>query len=228
MADAPPPPEIDVPQTEPAEPALSTGAIVSGGTLLVNGLVLFGVPITVDQKLYVVALITFLAPLVAGMLIRGKVWSPKTVSTMLDGVKETVDKHKAAAVSARNEAVATKAAAEQMQAAIPSVVQGLVSGLIAAPQEPAYAAQDPTGPQSGWDDSYEPYDEPPPPAQRPPRERPPVGRDYSYPNEDRNPPTRRVRQDPPPRERRNDRPDLPREPTRAPRGYGGSRHAHGG
>jgi hypothetical protein len=69
----------DMPSTEPKEPAVSSGLTVGFATLLVNGLVVVGAPLNFEQKTYLVGALTFLAPIIAGFVIRSKVFSPKTV-----------------------------------------------------------------------------------------------------------------------------------------------------
>jgi hypothetical protein len=68
-----------IPSTAPANPAIQTSAYVAFATLLVNGLALFSIPLSGDQRVYLIGTITFIAPLVTGVLIRFKVFSPKTV-----------------------------------------------------------------------------------------------------------------------------------------------------
>lgn len=124
----------EVPSTEPAEPALSTGGIVAGTTLLINGLVMFGLTITPEQKLYLIALITFAAPLLTALWIRFKVWSPRTVDRIISEFRQREATHQRQIDQAKAEVVAARAASDAVQASIPSVVQGLVGSL--GPQQP--------------------------------------------------------------------------------------------
>lgn len=67
----------DLPSTESSEPAVITSVVVAVGTLIVNG-GLFAIPLTVDQRMISIIAVNLLAPIVAGLIIRFKVVSPKT------------------------------------------------------------------------------------------------------------------------------------------------------
>lgn len=117
---------VDIPTDAPKEPARTTGAIVAGATLLINGLVLFGIlTLSSDQKLYLVTATGFLAPLVAGLWIRGKVFSPATVDKLISNFRKAADDSATALSQAKSETAATKAAIQAVQAVIPQVVQAL-------------------------------------------------------------------------------------------------------
>lgn len=110
-----------IPTDAPSNPALQTGALVSGATLLINGLTLFAIPISTDQKVYLISLITFVAPLVAGAIIRGKVFSPKTVEQIEAAYKMMV--------SDRDGRITQLAA----QASVASALKDVMPRLLAAP-----------------------------------------------------------------------------------------------
>lgn len=65
------------------EPLLSVGSVTAGVTLLIAGLVSFGLPISDDQQAALLALIAFLAPFAAALAGRGKVFAPATVARLL-------------------------------------------------------------------------------------------------------------------------------------------------
>ncbi|GIH07509.1 hypothetical protein Rhe02_55760 [Rhizocola hellebori] len=66
------------------EPALSVGGITMVGTAAL-GVVAALVPIPVATKAAVLGLIAALAPIVTALLVRRRVYSPATVTRMLNG-----------------------------------------------------------------------------------------------------------------------------------------------
>lgn len=64
---------------EQREPAVSVGLILTAITSLFAVGVAFGLPITDDQQTAILGLVAAVAPIVAAVLIRGKVYSPATV-----------------------------------------------------------------------------------------------------------------------------------------------------
>jgi hypothetical protein len=131
----------DMPSTDAKEPAVSTGSVIAGGTLLVNGLILFGVPLEPDQKLYIVSLISFLAPLIAGLIIRFKVFSPASVDKIVQALRLEKYAAERTARAATAEAVAARTAVQAAQDTISLAVQGVMAQLpqnrpAAAPEQP--------------------------------------------------------------------------------------------
>lgn len=143
----------DPPSTQSGEPAVATGAIVAGSTILINGLVMFGVTtLTPDQKAYLIAAVAFLAPAIAGAWIRLKVWSPRTVDQLVQRHRDRLHEAHRETERARTEAVAARSATSAVQEAIPMAIQGLVAHLV--PQAP---------PPPVDDDPQEPSPRPPDP-----------------------------------------------------------------
>lgn len=62
------------------EPAKTIGWVVGILTALIDGVIVFGVPLDPDQKAYLVGLSGLVAPVVAGYLIREEVFGPETVN----------------------------------------------------------------------------------------------------------------------------------------------------
>lgn len=108
----------DIPSTAPREPALQTGTVVAFGTLAINGFALFVAPITPDQKLYLIALITFLGPILAGAIIRFKVFAPRTVDQIRlyyeVALREKEHRLAAARAAAQSNAVVARAIEESL------------------------------------------------------------------------------------------------------------------
>lgn len=77
------PPEADKPIGSDAEPARDTGIQVSIGAVVVSFLTMFGVvSFSADQKVYIIAGINVVLPLITAWLVRKKVWSPATVEQL--------------------------------------------------------------------------------------------------------------------------------------------------
>lgn len=139
----------DLPSTEPGEPALSSGLSVGAATLLVDGLVLFGAPLTSDQKSYAIALVTFLAPLVAGFVIRTKVFSPKTVEQITAALKMVVADRERSLAEVQGQ-LHTATSVAPIQATLPALVAKLpdpphsngAGSYPVPPQAPAPAPQE--------------------------------------------------------------------------------------
>lgn len=90
-----------MPTTAPTEPAISTGAWVTLGSLAVSGLVAIGVPVTSDQKVWLITAVAILGPMLVGVLVRFKVFAPATVAGMVDRLNNQLADAKAAAASAQ-------------------------------------------------------------------------------------------------------------------------------
>lgn len=65
------------------EPALSRAGLVALATAVVSLLVAFGVPLTGDQRSAILGLVAVVAPIVAGVAARSRVFSPATVKRLL-------------------------------------------------------------------------------------------------------------------------------------------------
>lgn len=64
------------------EPSLISGGSVALGTMAVNAVISYGVPITPDLKLLLVGLFGVVAPALAGFIIRSRVFSPATMAQL--------------------------------------------------------------------------------------------------------------------------------------------------
>lgn len=140
----------DPPSTQSGEPAAATGVIVAGTTILINGLIMFGITtLTPDQKAYLLAAVAFLAPAIAGAWIRFKVWSPRTVDQLVQRFQDRLHEAHRETERARAEVAAARSATSAVQEAIPMAIQGLAAHLAqqgpAAPQQPVDDHQEPPG-----------------------------------------------------------------------------------
>lgn len=223
----------DFPTVAPAEPAWSTGTYVALGSLVASGLVAVGIPVTADQKVWIIGAIALLGPLIAALLIRAKVFSPATVEKMMDKLVAQLEDAKDAADAARADSRAQEMAHSAALQAVKITVQDAIPQALAmAPvptttgPQPVYAAQVPAPAQAGYQTDYEPYDAP----------RQPQGADWASPRAsyDREatrgyerPAERGYDRQPERRARRNDRPDLTREPQAPAAAAAERRSRHG-
>jgi hypothetical protein len=135
--------------TEKSEPAISTGAVVTAGTMLVDGLILFGVQIGAEQKTYLLSVITLLAPIIASLIIRAKVWSPKSMMAIVDHYKTQLAAKEREADQASAQAAAAQAAVSAVRASVPAAVQGLIGRPPQQPpQRPAEPPRQPSAPET--------------------------------------------------------------------------------
>lgn len=131
------------PSTVQAEPAIGVGTIVAGATLLVDGLIAFGlVTVTPDQKIYLLGFIGLIAPLIVGFVTRGKVFSPATVKALIDYYERTQQHTTNQLIAARAENGAVQAVASAIQAVVPAPPP--------APEPAPEPAQAPPAPQQEW------------------------------------------------------------------------------
>jgi hypothetical protein len=132
-------PEQATPQvsTEKAEPAISTGAVITAATLLFDGLILFGVQVGAEQKTYLLSVVTLLAPMITSLIIRTKVWSGRSVMAI-------VEQHKIQLAEKEREADLANARAAAAHAAV-TAVQGLIAPPPQRPAEPPRSAPAPQG-----------------------------------------------------------------------------------
>lgn len=218
------------PSAQSGEPAAATGAIVAGSTILINGLIMFGITtFTPDQKAYLLAAVAFLAPAIAGAWIRFKVWSPKTVDQLVQRFQGRIHEAHRETERARAEAAAARSATSAVQEAIPMAIQGLATHLaqqtLTAPPPPADDPQEPAERPHGLDPIL-----PPSPRVYGPLGAAPGGEetrslpaDFRWEERDEmaGPMTdpEGARYTPRPRDHRSDRPRQD-----VPRGYGGRRH----
>lgn len=66
-----------------SEPSVIVGTVTAFVTALIGLLVAFGLDITEDQKNAILGMTAVLAPIIAAVIIRGKVFSPATVDQMV-------------------------------------------------------------------------------------------------------------------------------------------------
>lgn len=64
------------------EPAVIVGAITAGATAVIALLVAFGVDLTAEQQAAVLGVVAVAAPVIAGLVIRGRVYAPATVDAI--------------------------------------------------------------------------------------------------------------------------------------------------
>lgn len=132
-------PEDDETTTDPAsststnaEPARATGLAVGIASLLFSGMVLFGINISADARGWIMLAISVLGPAVAGLMIRGKVFSPATVEVIKETAQRDVGLANQAitALQAEKTAMATahdtgmKGLADTLPRVIASVLEG--------------------------------------------------------------------------------------------------------
>ncbi len=79
-------PPADEPQ--PSEPALSVGVQGTIGVAIMNALVVFAVPLSAEQRLAIVGLVTTVVPFVLAFLVRRRVFSPETVRLLLASARD--------------------------------------------------------------------------------------------------------------------------------------------
>lgn len=65
------------------EPSVIVGTITGAAAAVIAVLVAFGVPITDDQRTALLGLVAVLAPVIAAVIIRGKVYAPETVQRLV-------------------------------------------------------------------------------------------------------------------------------------------------
>lgn len=73
------------------EPAQIIGWITGGAAALIALLVAFGVDIDEEQKTAILGVVAIAAPIVAGILIRGKVFSPQMTQRIARRAAQTGD-----------------------------------------------------------------------------------------------------------------------------------------
>ncbi len=68
----------------PSEPVLTAGAIGSVTTSIIAVMVAFAFPLTDDQQVAILGLVTVLAPLVMAVIHRRTVYAPESVRLLLE------------------------------------------------------------------------------------------------------------------------------------------------
>lgn len=74
------------------EPATIIGAITAVVSAVLALLVAFGMDVSEDQQAAILGVVAAVAPLVAGVLIRSKVWSPASVDKVIEDVRDEQQK----------------------------------------------------------------------------------------------------------------------------------------
>jgi hypothetical protein len=123
------------------EPAVLTGTLVALATMVVNGLLIFGqLSLTTDQRSYVIGAIAVLAPLIAGIWIRFKVWSPATVDRIIAHYQTQV---LAAQRVAERAQVSADMHQQALNVALPAALNEVLDRqrALQAPQQPQEAPQ---------------------------------------------------------------------------------------
>lgn len=72
----------------PREPLLRTGTVGSGVSLVLTLLVVFGVPLTMEQQVAILGVAVFLAPCIVAAVGRRGVYSPASVQRLVEWAKE--------------------------------------------------------------------------------------------------------------------------------------------
>lgn len=156
---SPSPALTDVPSTEPSEPSILTGLLTSFGTVVINGLVVFGVPMTADARIWSMGIVAFLSPFLASLIIRFKVFSPRTVDQLMSAWKMAISDAQYEATIAKAQSAAAATAQVAVAEILPKVIQA-VQGASVAPQQPSPAPRTSPPPQ----DVMQPPAEPQQPA----------------------------------------------------------------
>lgn len=175
-----PDPNAPLPSDRATEPAVSSGSLVGAASLVVSALVSFGIPLDSSQKLVIIAGITFIAPVITGVLIRAKVFSPETYYAVVEQLTNRITEAQRAVTEAKAamnaQDVAHSASLEAVKAAIVPVMTQIANqappqapppyypppqgwGPQAPPQppqQPAWSQYPP--PQQGWENAPPPYD----------------------------------------------------------------------
>lgn len=73
------------------EPAAIVAFIVGLAGALLTLLVVFGLDLTDDQVKAILGVVSFIAPVVAGLVIRSKVFAPATVKRLVPSTRLRVD-----------------------------------------------------------------------------------------------------------------------------------------
>ncbi|GAB3817598.1 hypothetical protein [Micromonospora zhanjiangensis] len=71
------------PESAPSEPLVSVGAITAGVTAVLALLIAFGLNISDGQQSAILGVVAVVAPLVAALAGRSRVWSPATVARLM-------------------------------------------------------------------------------------------------------------------------------------------------
>lgn len=66
------------------EPATIVGSITAAATAIIALLVAFGMDLTQDQQNAILGVVAVAAPVIAAVIIRGKVYAPKTVQEQVN------------------------------------------------------------------------------------------------------------------------------------------------
>lgn len=136
-----------LPSTAPTQPALTTGSFIGISGLIVNILVLIGVPLTPETKTWVVLGVTLLGPVVAGLLIKGKVFSPATVDAIVQQMRDRLDQANGEIVAMRAATVARDAAhqvaLDTVQGTVVSALSQIQASSTPAPQPSASQPSEP-------------------------------------------------------------------------------------
>jgi hypothetical protein len=74
-----------------SEPALTTSGGVMFCTLIINALVSYGLPVTLDLKILLVSVVGILGPMVSGVITRSRVFSPTAINELQKGWSQVVD-----------------------------------------------------------------------------------------------------------------------------------------
>lgn len=77
-----PDPLLAVTGVLPKQPALTTASGIILGTLVIDVVLAFGVPLTPDVKALIIGAVSLLAPFVQALIVRTKVFSPHTVAEL--------------------------------------------------------------------------------------------------------------------------------------------------
>lgn len=79
-----------VPQNAMAtEPATIVGTITAAATAVIALLVAFGMDLTDEQQQAILGVVAVAAPVIAAVVIRGKVYAPKTAQEVVNDAAET-------------------------------------------------------------------------------------------------------------------------------------------
>lgn len=71
------------------EPATIVGSITAAATAIIALLVAFGMDLTQDQQNAILGVVAVAAPVIAAVIIRGKVYAPKTVQEQVNAAAVT-------------------------------------------------------------------------------------------------------------------------------------------
>jgi hypothetical protein len=132
---------VDLPSTSPTEPSMNTGTAAAFAGVIINSLILFGIPLSTNTKVVIVLGVTLLLPIVVGVLVRRKVFSPASVDKIVAEMQKQIETAKTEATNSRMELVAAQAAHQASMGAVrttvteafPALAQGLLNGPVSPP-----------------------------------------------------------------------------------------------